>query len=714
MSDDWELAHGFLPLDDADKIGDIDGDGDLNWIEFLQGTDPRDRLSSSALFRTPRAPRDVTIGGVLTLFVRWDDVADNEAEFRIYDAVGALIGTAPANARHFQLPTTFSYGESVSVSAANESGESPATTSATAPGSGDPGEPIDGDSEFVDIAHAMVSAPMIEITRKDGQTVKVSWRCAPVNLPNKNKKLRLFRQKQDTEWENIFEVALPGNEVGSYDDGAPAGVTYRYSAAIVMDGIFGLQGSDAASPMVDDYVESLYAMRVNRGYELSLDMTAPGNNMAPDVLRDHHFLKALRAGTTPSFVPASPAVTQEHFTTTIDANQGWRFFTPGLGGHTVLGFNGFAVRGRPFSIGARAIISPQEPTLGVTLRLDTQPSRTSSPSPSARAGTNEWVLPDFEIENPTVRVTGDESAGFDAVTFFASQTMRAGGDNNSKRTVFFTPTVPTNTAFIYSNSGPFTFEPITTQEVLLTSVPSQTESGEGLLNLPLGDAEGRNVKVQVLPPKGRSVDLRKVIFLDDSDTSNITTYEGPEPPVTAQLESWLNGIFLAQAGVHIAVTRGPDIVILASELPLPFSPITQKPIFKPSFPGLPGVLWAHAISSSSSSSHLPPFAPDIVLFFVPGLPADTAGIAFGTPSRGALIGPSSAVHSSVKVCAHEIGHCFGLSHVWIDEFAKDVSLARLPDTGGTRLMGYGRGGLILRYREAKIVNDWKVELIPLP
>jgi hypothetical protein len=42
MPDDFELANGLDPLDEADAAGDADGDGFTNLEEFEAGTDPQD------------------------------------------------------------------------------------------------------------------------------------------------------------------------------------------------------------------------------------------------------------------------------------------------------------------------------------------------------------------------------------------------------------------------------------------------------------------------------------------------------------------------------------------------------------------------------------------------------------------------------------------------------------------------------------------------
>src|SRR5688572_9160711 len=91
MSDDWELAHGLSPLDPFDVLADADGDGDSNWHEFMQGTDPLDAASNSRQDEIPRAPREAQVfrrdDGSWT--VSWLDVSDNETRFVVYERLAS-------------------------------------------------------------------------------------------------------------------------------------------------------------------------------------------------------------------------------------------------------------------------------------------------------------------------------------------------------------------------------------------------------------------------------------------------------------------------------------------------------------------------------------------------------------------------------------------------------------------------------------------------
>jgi hypothetical protein len=46
LPDDWETAYGFRPLDGGDRFSDSDGDGLLNWEEYVAGTDPTNAFSN--------------------------------------------------------------------------------------------------------------------------------------------------------------------------------------------------------------------------------------------------------------------------------------------------------------------------------------------------------------------------------------------------------------------------------------------------------------------------------------------------------------------------------------------------------------------------------------------------------------------------------------------------------------------------------------------
>jgi hypothetical protein len=45
IPDNWETSHGFDPNDNSDRLLDSDGDGMLNWQEYVAGTNPTNALS---------------------------------------------------------------------------------------------------------------------------------------------------------------------------------------------------------------------------------------------------------------------------------------------------------------------------------------------------------------------------------------------------------------------------------------------------------------------------------------------------------------------------------------------------------------------------------------------------------------------------------------------------------------------------------------------
>ena len=45
LPDSWETQYGLNPASASDRTGDKDGDGALNWEEYLAGTDPMDPTS---------------------------------------------------------------------------------------------------------------------------------------------------------------------------------------------------------------------------------------------------------------------------------------------------------------------------------------------------------------------------------------------------------------------------------------------------------------------------------------------------------------------------------------------------------------------------------------------------------------------------------------------------------------------------------------------
>ena len=61
MPDTWENLYGFNPQNAADAFLDSDGDGVLNWKEYVAGTDPRDPASYLAISRLDKNPAQAAV-----------------------------------------------------------------------------------------------------------------------------------------------------------------------------------------------------------------------------------------------------------------------------------------------------------------------------------------------------------------------------------------------------------------------------------------------------------------------------------------------------------------------------------------------------------------------------------------------------------------------------------------------------------------------------
>jgi hypothetical protein len=61
MPDTWENLYGFNPQNSADAALDSDGDGVLNWKEYVAGTDPRDPNSYLMISRLDKNPAQAAV-----------------------------------------------------------------------------------------------------------------------------------------------------------------------------------------------------------------------------------------------------------------------------------------------------------------------------------------------------------------------------------------------------------------------------------------------------------------------------------------------------------------------------------------------------------------------------------------------------------------------------------------------------------------------------
>ncbi len=711
LPDDWEIANGLSAFDATDHFNDVDGDGDTAWQEFLQGTDPLNAQSNSAQFRIPRTPLDALVVGIANFQLMWRDVSDNETTFRIYDG-GTLVGTVAPDETVFQLPATITTAAAISLTATNSFGESPHAIAQDRTGGAD--SPLGDDEELGALSglpndietSEKLGVPTIGIRRMSPQTVRVGWKVGPILMDAStlsDVKIRILKQAQMQEWQTVEDFPYLGNETGFIDIPAPAGTTWRFSATTIWEFLPTDQkytaASDGAVIQIDDYVASLFGTKITRGfYDDAMPPIGELLQGAGNYFDVHTFSAKSFDGRNPSFLQTNPAITTfphpHNFSKEPAPHGGKRW--PNAEGDTWVSYGGLVVRGRDFNISAELRASHPAPTSAPPssiLRLDTDPKRLTTPEPQAEdygANPLKFKLPDTKIHNPTVTITGDENKGFDPVTYFASQTMAAYSSAYSERTLDFTPSAPTSTPFNYLKTGPITINS-SGQQVIVA--PDTNANAEAIVDLPLGDAEGRKAKIQLLQKQTVKVSMHRVYY---ADLGTGLDYAGPELLDEAALSLHLNKVFFDQAAVEIVVLEGNPIVILSTDLPAPLTIRDGKPEFTTLNLALQLKLWQQVDLSYPSN-----LKPDLALFFVPGLKPNTFGEAFATPSRAALIGDGA---NSNFGCAHEMGHCFGLRHA--PNGKNPSGLPILPDRRDSRLMGYG-GGQILRFKEAQMVNAWR-------
>ena len=202
------------------------------------------------------------------------------------------------------------------------------------------------------------------------------------------------------------------------------------------------------------------------------------------------------------------------------------------------------------------------------------------------------------------------------------------------------------------------------------------------------DTTKQELKVITLPAKTFTVGIYAVDILDQDE---VTLHTVPAPPPAEEVKTLLNRFYAPQANIKFILTYEGRLTLhlnwLAAPIP-PYASTFQKTYRAKS----QELLWNLAATDK-----------DFALFWVPNLPVNVGGQAFGIPSRGALINPIYDGEQDSTTLAHEIGHCFGLLHCWTPR--SDSTQRNVADVSTKRLMGYGNGK-ILRHKEILKIQTW--------
>ncbi len=576
---------------------------------------------------------------------------------------------------------------SISVSAGNDTGISPATMAS------EPSSPPNPAALSGRDGYAKLTTPVLtELRRLDENRVKVKWTCAQPGFSTsgmQNVKLVILRQASTGEWQPVETRAWSGQ--GEWiDAGAPIATIWRYSAitTFINPGFDVLDaGSDAAPPRELDYGEAIYGILAYRGGLSQYTWMPPGHNLTGPKSDWFQTQAFSFDGQAPSFIPTNPALPSGQDAPLIFKKEGTRYFPEyePADNFTELSTAGYVIRGRPFKIQAQALVVPRwEPReqclIGFPpLSSIVQPNRDRVVGTGA-AQMSRYLLNPTEIEALGTRFTGPEDKGFDNATYFASQHLRGGvppGDATRRLKILlqgtgFDPNVTKQGPLNLSNktkvADGIEFDLQATGNTLDAS-GKVTES-----------ATNRELKVVTLEARNWTVALYPVVIYDAQEG---IFHLPPALPDANTLQNALNDIFGKQAGVKFNVVPKPQITVSTAD----FSQYQ--------FPALPAEVNSMKAALWNASAK-----EDLTLFWVGQLKGEnTIAQAFGIPSSGAVIGPSG----STFAVAHEMGHCFGLFHCWSPN--SDSALTKIADRESKRLMGYDKNGSkLLRSKEIIKVN----------
>lgn len=499
-------------------------------------------------------------------------------------------------------------------------------------------------------------------------------------------KVIILRQASTGLWEKPHEQAWAA--AGEFIDNAAIDTTWRYSAITTITGT-GVRdaASNAGAVKELEYGLCTYGILGYRGYLSEYWWTPPGRDLVGSAPRDDWFRTVIRPsdGQTPAFLPVNPALPSGEDAPLTFTKEGKRYFPEAapVEFHTELSTKGYIIRQRPFKIQALARVSGlyQGCLLELTA-LNATPQLT--PDGTIKIGNDikqKYNLDPVEVEVRGTHYEGFEDAGFDSATYFASQHLRGG----------VAASLGTRRLNLrYRGGGAYpalsTVGPV--QVTNETGVDGGTDfdlkaTGSALdeTGKVLEAATNREVKAVTLPPKGWTIGIYPTLIYDSYNG----VYHYPPPlPDAATLQAELNDIYGRQANVTFTVILKPQITVDTANF--------GSPPFSP---------YPHPVSEMKSALWNASNKEDLVLFWVDEMEEGTAAQVFRIVSRGAVIGPDAGT----KAVAHELGHCFGLSHCWRPD--SDSSLANIADLESKRLMGYGSGGKILRSKEILKVNAWK-------
>lgn len=520
-------------------------------------------------------------------------------------------------------------------------------------------DPLEG----VEAADGGIGSPPAAPTLTGARTGQYFVRLAPSWVPGGTDKLAIFRARDGEGWVKIHEQT----NAASYTDDAPAGTTYRYTAAVIGQrriaaGFLEWVGSDPATEVVVADVPATVSVTAWWYPQIHPPAVPVGQ------WRIAGFIPEQAGGPLPETLPpwnwAGPLAARNEYGRTSTQLAGW--LTRGVDIH----FSADWQAGRTAEFGALDFVSAGVSAPGLHGNL----AGADTITPTGR----RWTLADTVGRvDWAVFFNGDETRGFDARSAPRWQMVPAGGARDLWLQTDAACALGASTAALQFTPG----QVPAGYSSARVSADADTDGDKTV------EAVGQraSVGVDVRPAKQLAVVVHRVFRL----RADGTRMDVPPQVTKAALEAQLNAVYAWPANVFFTVTLGEDVEFTAADDLIADNRIdfaNELAPFRARVPEGQFAVFLVAKGAWGQKEGTPPkWRPSRG-----GRAFKAARLSFVDDGLAHLPG-----YTIPSIIAHELGHCLGLFHAFSEDNAATGN-GTIPDASASRVMGYGDGRRLLK------------------